>query len=175
MTCKEPKGVTLDQYCRIGGMLVTDNRITITLELMGQHIAPLLLQALQFLGSHRADGSMTGEEILTKRLWFLGESNQILRDLILIAATTIEIIHHHIFFAVVQLEHTTAFHMRSCAGIGIKVLEVLLPRTSQVLRCGLLDAVDILFSILILRITFIEKMIQAVFIDDIIVDASIFR
>ena len=75
---KEPEGVVFYQYSGVGGVLVADYWVTRALELVRQHITPFLLQASQFVGSHRYHRAVTGKEVLTERLRLLGECLQIL-------------------------------------------------------------------------------------------------
>ena len=120
-------------------MFVANDRVAVALELMRQHIAPFLLQAFQFVGSHRHDRAVTGEEILAERLRLLGKRLQVLRPLELVAARTVEVVHENVFTPLSTRrgaggeasKHSAAFYMRPRASVGVNILEILLVRSRQ--------------------------------------------
>ena len=155
-------------------MLVSDDGIAVALKLMLEHPSPFLLYSLQLLLRHGDDTTVTGEEVLTERLWLLGEVYDVSRCLVFIASTAIEIIHQYpVSRSVVQGEDARPLHVCPCAGIGIEILKVLLPGAFQVLRCSLLYAVLHLFSVLVLRVALVEEVIGAILLDDVIVYRAI--
>ena len=72
-----------------------------------------------------------------------------------------------------QGEYAAAFHMRLSACIGIKILEVFLPRTEQLLRRSPLNTVFHLLAVLVFRITFIIEVVATILVDDVVVYATI--
>ena len=60
---------------------------------------------------------------------------------------------------------------RSC--VGIEVFEVLLPWAEQVLGRGLLDAVLDFLAVLVFGVAFVEEVVHAIFVDDVVVDAAV--
>ena len=129
VSSKEPESVALHQYGGISSMFVADNGIARALELMLQHIAPFLLQDLQFIGSHRHHRAVTGKEVLAEGLWFFCKRLQVLRPLEFIATRTVEVVHQNPILAVVQLEHSAALHMCPRASVCIQILKILLIRS----------------------------------------------
>ncbi len=146
---------------------------------MRQHITPFLLQAFQFVGRHRHHRTVTGKEILAERLRLLGERLQIFRPLELIAARAIEVIHQDVFPLPLGggwegAKYAAAFHMRPRAGVGVDILEVFLVRPRQLIRRCLLNTVLDFFAIIIFCVAFVEKTIDAVLVDNVVVDAAVF-
>ena len=173
MPSKEPEGVALHQYGGVSSMFVADYGVAVALELMLQHIAPFLLQALQLVGSHRHHRTMTGKEVLAERLRLLGKRLQVLRPLELVAARAIEVVHENVFLS--TFKYATTFHMRPRTSIGIDILEVFLIWSCQLLRRCLLDAIFEFLAVSILRVAFIEKVVHTVLVDDVVVYRAILR
>ena len=171
---KEPQRVVFHECGRIGCVFVPDDGIAVRFEFVPQHIAPLLLQALQFLFRHRDNRTVTGEEVLAERLRFAGECLQILRCLVFVATGAVEVVHKDVFVPSVQLKHSATLHTRPRASIGINILEILLIRSRQFFRRCLLDAVLYFLAVLVLRVALIEQVEDPVFLDDVGVYAAVF-
>ena len=93
--------------------------------------------------------------------------------LVFIASGGVEVIHQDEPLG--SLEHARSFDMSACAGVCIQVNEVFLPRTFQARRGCLLYAVLNLLAAVVLRVSFIEEVIEAVLVDDVVVDAAVLR
>ncbi|OPZ98418.1 MAG: hypothetical protein BWY72_00844 [Bacteroidetes bacterium ADurb.Bin416] len=173
MPGKEPERVALHQYGRVGGMFVAKEGVTCAHEGATEHIAPLLLHALQFVGGDRNHRAVTGEEVLAEGFGLLGKVGQIVRALELVASAAVEVVHQDVFVAVVEFEYAAALYMRFGAGVDVEVLEVFLVGSCQSFRRGLLDAVLYFLAVSVLRVALVEKVIHAVRIDDVVVDGAV--
>ena len=68
VTREKPQRVALHEHGRVGGVLVADERVARGLELVGEHPAPLLLHAIEFVLRQRDDRAVAREEVLAERL-----------------------------------------------------------------------------------------------------------
>ena len=137
-------------------MDMREERVAFGSKVVLQDIAPFLLQAFHLIAGDGAYRAMTWEEVLAERLWLRAESVQVFGSLILIATSTIQVVHQDILISVIELEYSRTFHHRFTIGVGIDILEVFLPRTFQVLGGSLLDAILYLLALGVFGVALIK-------------------